>query len=355
MRNVCRGRFRRNQGFTLIELLVVIAIIAILIALLLPAVQQAREAARRTQCKNNLKQIGLALHNYHDAYNVFPPGALAVYFNPVTNGSKRADGSTPAGGSAVAPSDKPVKKQDVAGSWAWSAYILPQLEQTALYQGLGPNGNNFPLAPNSFTRTTLPVFKCPTESTGDIMTAYAMGGDGAGNGHATSSYPAVAGSGSNADYNNTTASNTRGMFYYNSSTRIRDVLDGTSNTMMVVERFWDGKDSEERRGCVWVGRSPYSKSGSLEAGNKYSTIVRVENTPDWLINGLNNNSAASMHSGVGLVTSGGSGDSGLIQRGGVGINLLMADGSVRFCSSNMDGATWQLLGQMQDGLAVGEF
>ncbi|MFM8475111.1 MAG: DUF1559 domain-containing protein, partial [Planctomycetaceae bacterium] len=98
-------RFRR--AFTLIELLVVIAIIAILVALLLPAVQQAREAARRTQCKNNLKQIALALHNYHDVHSTFPP-ANVVRFDPV---------------------DGPY-----GDGWTWHARILPFLEQTNLYQ-----------------------------------------------------------------------------------------------------------------------------------------------------------------------------------------------------------------------------
>ncbi len=330
-------RTKHRSGFTLIELLVVIAIIAVLVSLLLPAVQQAREAARRSQCKNNLKQLGLAIHNYHDTHNISPPGALALL----------ADGT-------AATATKNKKTDVVLGSWSWSVFILPYLDQSPLYNSLTPNGGNFPTAPNDATRTSLSVFKCPTETSSDLHTAVAMGGNGS-DGHARSSYPAVVGSGSNADYYNTTASTTRGMFWYNSNVRLRDVSDGLSNTMMVVERFWDGTDSEQRRGCVWVGRVPYVKIGSVEQGNKYSTFVRVENSADWAINGNNNNATASQHAGTGQVTTGGSGDSGKIQKGGVGINLLMGDGSVRFASSNMDGATWQLLGQMADGQVMGEF
>ena len=100
-----------KRGFTLIELLVVIAIIAVLIALLLPAVQSARRAARRTQCVNNLKQMGLALHNYHDSMSIFPPAYIAA--------SKFIDGET-----------------DTSPGWSWATMILPQFEQSPLYSSI---------------------------------------------------------------------------------------------------------------------------------------------------------------------------------------------------------------------------
>ena len=140
------SKFRR--GFTLIELLVVIAIIAVLIALLLPAVQQAREAARRSQCKNNLKQIGLALHNYHDAHNTFPPTQIFTFYPGAPN---------TAGGSPR--------------NHTWIAMILPFMDQQALFEIIKPDGCR---PPNSGStsgsyagdspplRTPLEGFICPS-------------------------------------------------------------------------------------------------------------------------------------------------------------------------------------------------
>jgi prepilin-type N-terminal cleavage/methylation domain-containing protein len=320
-----------RRGFTLVELLVVIAIIGILIGMLLPAVQQVREAARRATCMNNLRQMGIALHNHHDSFLRFPPGALAFLNNgtPVS-----IDGPEPG-------------RTAVTGGWGWGTFILPFLEQGALYEQLAPNGPNFPTSPNPLTRSLLNVFLCPSDYGGLLHTAPALGGNGFDDGHARSSYVAVCGAGNGANYNQNQLPVHRGVFGYNTRNRMADIYDGTSNTMMVVERFWDGEDSERRRGAIWLGKVA---GGPNDAGNKYSTMVRVENHPNWVINGLNNNAAASLHSGGGSRGAG----SGAIP-GGLGTHAGMADGSVRLLSENMDGVVWQLLGQIQDGEVLPSF
>ena len=120
----------RYRGFTLIELLVVIAIIAILIALLLPAVQQAREAARRSQCKNNLKQLGLSMHNYHDTGRIFPPGFI-----------RRGGGGLPGNWNQICTTlaDNSAVSNTARG-WAWGSMILPYIDQAPLYNTIKPDG-----------------------------------------------------------------------------------------------------------------------------------------------------------------------------------------------------------------------
>src|SRR5262245_40968191 len=137
---------RRRTGFTLIELLVVIAIIAILIALLLPAVQQAREAARRTQCKNNLKQIGLALHNYESSTRVFP-----------------ASSTTAPSGANGAWSYTPARAQDP--KWhlhSWASEILPNIDSTHLYNTIDYNYASRATQNQKAAETVLPFYRCPS-------------------------------------------------------------------------------------------------------------------------------------------------------------------------------------------------
>jgi prepilin-type N-terminal cleavage/methylation domain-containing protein len=164
---------RRDLGFTLIELLVVIAIIATLIALLLPAVQQSREAARRVQCKNHLKQIGLALHNYHDTAQTLPPGFVLAPWP------------------AVAPQ-----------LWGWNTMILPQMDQTALYHAIDTNrsiGDVATATPN-LGATILPAMRCPSDVGSPLILRSHVtlnGRNGTGitvlNQLARSNYPAVTG------------------------------------------------------------------------------------------------------------------------------------------------------------------
>ncbi|MCP4787308.1 MAG: DUF1559 domain-containing protein [Fuerstiella sp.] len=206
----------RVRGFTLIELLVVIAIIAILIALLLPAVQQAREAARRTQCKNNLKQIGLAIHNYHDVHSRFP---IVHQYNGIWDSNPTRGGN----------------------GFSWTAFILPFIDQAPLYNSFD---FNYPLSNSGIPQsvenarlagTAQTSFNCPSNP--GKLARRTGGGVGRIDNHATTNYKANIGSFSGVGHrpNEEARWNGFGARDNSGSWRFRDFTDGTSNTIAVGE------------------------------------------------------------------------------------------------------------------------
>lgn len=230
---------RHRSAFTLVELLVVIAIIGMLVALLLPAVQAAREAARRMQCGNRLKQLGLALHTYHDTFRTFPTGYFWVRPQPNTE------------------------------SWAWSSLVLPFIEQENLHSQLGVNQRSLRNALASgaafapLMQTKLPAFMCPSDtgySPGGLIhnNRNFNGGNGAAAGGFTqpvlvgvSNYMGNAGHRSVAQNANGNGRNT-GIFFADESVSIAEILDGTSNTILLGER-----DTIDCRSGTWLGiRNP---------------------------------------------------------------------------------------------------
>jgi hypothetical protein len=309
----------------LIELLVVIAIIAILIALLLPAVQQAREAARRSQCKNNLKQLGLAMHNYHEIYNTFPPGL-------VTFGTRWNNCSTMSNGVAVPNAD--------AREWGWGTFLLPMLDQQPLFDQLKPDGCRMPnentqYGSNALLQTPLQAFVCPSDT----------------------------GAGVNVFMNNYSKSNyviNEMMGGNNSKVGIRDITDGTSNTFMHVERkLKPGAPTGQR----FTGAIVWGRGTATDASSRF----RV----NWPINTPNPTTSATSIAG----------DNGCFRHGvssehAGGAQFLMGDGAVRFVSENISnnpaagstttclgmnnnmagsGFTFQNLYFLNDGNVVGEF
>lgn len=329
-----------RDGFTLIELLVVIAIIAVLIALLLPAVQQAREAARRSQCKNNLKQMGLALHNYHEIMDTFPMGMSGWPFT--------LDGEL----------------------WGWGTMILPQIDQSTLYNnlavspnGLSPNVNRpatgFSAVMTSFTptnpllQTSLSVYRCPSDIGDSTVTIPAGGLNGSVRQNSfiygRSNYPGVIGS-TFQGVGGLMVSD--GAFAESSSIRLRDFTDGTSTTILVGERRSPGMLNGRYAGgdTVWCGANddvdPLSdwQGFAIHLGlcDQVSKINATMANPPSATNSVAFTAFSSLHTG--------------------GAHFLLADGSVRFLSENIAtgppntaGSTYQNLANRSDGQVIGEF
>lgn len=283
-----------RRGFTLIELLTCVSIIGLLIALLLPAVQAAREAARRASCTNNLKQIGLALHNYHDALGAFPMSYAA--------GSPFIDGAA-----------------DTAPGWGWAAMILPQMEQPALF-----NAANFGLpveAPRNTTaaRTMLSPYLCPSDPTPGAPFPIDDGSSTVLATVAPTSYAACVGNDladSTTGLNNDGLGN--GVMYRNSRVRLADVTDGASNTIVVGERAWSITSGVwpgvVTRGVVRRGpANPCPTTGALfyPAATLVQAHCNVLNTDTDTDGGIDDFS--SRHPG--------------------GANVVFADGSVHFLKS----------------------
>jgi prepilin-type N-terminal cleavage/methylation domain-containing protein len=334
-----------NAGFTLIELLVVIAIIAVLIALLLPAVQQAREAARRTQCKNNLKQLGLALHNYHDVANKFPCSGMVV----------NLPGSDP-------------NSVDNWSSVRGSVFVklLPYFDQAPLYGNLQFNRTSISsqtVGGQQVANLPMPMLQCPSDNTprrpltgggvGPQACNYAPsigsqfmpsdGGGALGTGpcpqYETTAYTAstLSNAWSALSMDPSTIS---GIFAYGAvSAGIRDITDGTSNTIAMGEirphcagGEWDWSG--------WMDPAPFYFATTAPINFKTCPGEGPGNdgsTP-------NCNSRTMPNTGMGFKS-----------RHVGGAQFLLADGTVRFISENIDYDTYQRLGAKADGQTVGEF
>ena len=216
---------RRQPAYTLLELLVVIAIVAILIGLLLPAVQKVREAANRVRCSNNLKQIGLALHNYHDDTGHLPPAYTWV------------DPNQPAPKSVVGPRlfDRPGRAAFFETNWpgwGWAAYLLPYVEQDNLYRQIDFTAPTVGTQAAAVRAVRLGVYTCPSDSGAGIFPVFPLKGTALLDA-ATNSYAACYGAGGNL-----TGAPDRGngLFARNSSVQFKDITDGTSHTLAVGER-----------------------------------------------------------------------------------------------------------------------
>ncbi|MFO0865066.1 MAG: DUF1559 domain-containing protein [Gemmataceae bacterium] len=305
-----RNHARRN-AFTLIELLVVIAIIAVLIALLVPAVQKVREAAARSQCQNNLKQVGLALHNYHDVYKTFPYG----YKIEVTGDFHRRE--------------------------CWYQLILPYLEQDPLYRTYMADTTEYiHNITNTIATTVVPTLVCPSDGN-----APGKGGNG-GTIAFQGSYVVCAGNGAVTGTDRTVVSSTPGGYFGANTKNKITCPDGSSNTLLTSEGILrtNGVGAWGESGGYWGGSvhgsyafSTFEVPNTTVADRVYSCkSTTFPNAPceNGNAGGLNGryNFARSYHTG--------------------GVIAGMGDGSVRFVANGVDRTMWQRAGDTSDGNPV---
>ncbi len=296
---------RRARGFTLIELLVVIAIIGVLAGLLLPAVQQAREAARRTQCRNNLHQIGIALHSYLDQMTVFPPG----YVSAIN-----------------------LDRSDAGMGWSWGSFLLPQLDQTPLAQQITFTRQIADPANATPRRQTLTVCKCPSEVFSGTFTVVDRNGNALAD-VAQASYVAILGNGGVSGGEDTND----GSFLRNRAFRPPDIRDGLSNTFFIGER------ASSMSLSTWTG----SVTNGIVTALRDPSVPQATEDPAALVMGhcgphlpndpfvTDADATSSFHPG--------------------GVQFLFGDGSVHFISSSISRQVYDALASRAGGEVVGSY
>jgi len=330
-----------RKGFTLIELLVVIAIIAVLIGLLVPAVQKVREAANRMSCTNNLKQLGIALHSYHDNRGAFPPGG--------------ASDNAPYGS---------------GGGWgsSWKVFILPFIEQESIFRAWQFTGNsgyinatNMSTATSPIHRVTIKTYRCPSSAMPDF---YARSGNN-GAIQMFTSYTGIAGSSTDTGVLNNASHgiiSAGGTLFANSSIRFADIIDGTSNCMIVGEqsRHLTSATNQPVPGgfSAITSQGPYGWTmgvGGTGVGTAFGDRHFNCSTIRFQINqtGLNGGSA------TGSSTNGTNDNTGmnipLSSSHSGGCNIVLGDASVRFIRDSTPLLTLQYLASRGDGNVLPDY
>jgi prepilin-type N-terminal cleavage/methylation domain-containing protein/prepilin-type processing-associated H-X9-DG protein len=332
----------QRQGFTLIEMLVVIAVIGVLMGLLVPAVQNVREAASRTTCANNLKQIGLALHSYHDRKKQFPPGYVDGNMDP---------DSTP--------------DNDVGPGWGWASFLLPYLDQNNVYSqidfsqavGFGVNVQ--------ISRTPLAVYQCPSDPYQQAFPVYdssftnpiatvahsnyvgCNGWEECFNGAGGNPQPGVGADSLSGLYGPAG----RGVFYRNSRANIASVTDGLSNTIFVGER------SSNHSPSTWTGAVPGGRCPAWMV-KQPPTIYSPPPGPAY-DNADYGEALVLSHTNATHVPCADfpiyDPDTFYSTHMGQGANFLFGDGSVHFLTSSIDPYTYQALGTIAGGEALADY